>query len=70
MRRSDSTGVGLRLIEFASRQHCCCALFWTFTYETYEKRSPRCSIFPWALDAFTSTYLVQRRDVPYIPMSA
>ena len=27
-------------------QHCCCALFWTFTYATYKERSPRCSIFP------------------------
>ena len=27
-------------------QHCCCALFWTFTYGTYTERSPRCSIFP------------------------
>ena len=27
-------------------RHCCCALFWTFTYGTYKERSPRCSIFP------------------------
>ena len=27
-------------------QHCCCALFWTFTNGTYKERSPRCSIFP------------------------
>ena len=39
-------GGGARLTEFASPQHCCCALFWTFIYGTYKERSPRCFIFP------------------------
>ena len=40
-------GVGeVRLAEFAFPQHCCCALFWTFTYGTYKERSPStCRIF-------------------------
>ena len=56
-------GGGVKLTEFASPRHCCCALFWTFTYGTYKERSPRCSIFPWAPNALTSIYLVQR-NVP------
>ena len=39
-------GGGVKLTEFASPQHCCCALFRTFTYGTYKERCPRCSIFP------------------------
>ena len=57
-------GGGTRLTEFASPRHCCCALFWTFLYATYKERSPRCSIFPWALNALTSIYLVQGGNVP------
>ena len=48
---------GVRLTEFASPQRCCCALFWTFFYGIYKERSPRCSIFLWALKALTSIYL-------------
>ena len=54
---------GVKLTEFASPQHCYCALFWTFTYGTYTERSPRCSIFPRALNALTSVYLVQNKNV-------
>ena len=57
-------GGGVKLTEFASPQHCCCALFWTFTYGTYKERSPRCSIFPWAPHSLTSIYVVQRRNGP------
>ena len=39
-------GGEVKLTEFASPQHCCCALFRTFTYGTYKERSPRCYIFP------------------------
>ena len=60
-------GGGVKLTEFASPQHCCCALFWTFTYGTYKERSPRCSTFPWALNALTSIYLVQRKNAPLLP---
>ena len=42
----EEHGEGVSLTELASPQHCCCALFWTFTYGTYEERRPRCSIFP------------------------
>ena len=44
-RRSETMGGRVRLTEFASPQHCCCALFWTFSYGTYKKRSPICSMF-------------------------
>ena len=44
----------MKLAEFASPQHCCCALFWTFTYGTYKERSPGYSMFTWALNPFTT----------------
>ena len=34
-------GGAVRRTELASPQHCCCALFWTFTYGTYKERSLR-----------------------------
>ena len=51
--RQDRKGDGVRAwglgeahrVRF-TLQHCCCALFWTFTYGTYKERSPRCSILP------------------------
>ena len=45
---------GVRLTDFAFPQLCCCALFWIFFYGTYKERSPRCSIFLWALEALTA----------------
>ena len=55
---------GVRLTEVDSPQHCACDFFWTFTNGTYQERSLRRFIFPWTLNALTSTHLVQRRNVP------
>ena len=51
--RGDRKGEGVRAWGWGEAhrvrftfQHCCCALFWPFTYGTYKERSPRCSIIP------------------------
>ena len=62
-RRSESMGVGWGSQSSLSPALLLCFLL-DLTYGTYKERSPRCSIFPWALNALTSIYLVQRRNVP------
>ena len=43
-----------------------CSLLDLYLYGTYKERSPRFSIFLGVLEALTSIYLVQRRNVPLL----